>query len=169
MLDLWPQAETPGVSHFGAYHRPPDGHFSTFLHCWSLPLEPWSWFTLNRILLWYQHTRNVLFCVILVSNWEKFRWQIGSVGQKWKVKLIKIKDVVLGNFTQHKTMQQNSAQLNASYCKFMLLVELLLVASGHSSFPEKHLKMSSGPWTLCTNRFLATGRAESLPSGDNGF
>ena len=27
MLDLWLQAETPGVSHFGAYHRPPDGHF----------------------------------------------------------------------------------------------------------------------------------------------
>ena len=27
MLDLWPQAETPGVAHFGAYHRPPDGHF----------------------------------------------------------------------------------------------------------------------------------------------
>ena len=27
MLDLWPQAETPGVTHFGAYHRPPDGHF----------------------------------------------------------------------------------------------------------------------------------------------
>ena len=25
MLDLWPQAETPGVSHFGAYHRSPDG------------------------------------------------------------------------------------------------------------------------------------------------
>ena len=21
------QAETPGVTHFGAYHRPPDGHF----------------------------------------------------------------------------------------------------------------------------------------------
>ena len=27
MLDLWPQAETPGVTHFGAYHRHPDGHF----------------------------------------------------------------------------------------------------------------------------------------------
>ena len=27
MLDLWPQAETPGVTYFGAYHRPPDGHF----------------------------------------------------------------------------------------------------------------------------------------------
>ena len=27
MLDLIPQAETPGVTHFGAYHRPPDGHF----------------------------------------------------------------------------------------------------------------------------------------------
>ena len=27
MLDLWPQAETPGVTHFGAYHRPLDGHF----------------------------------------------------------------------------------------------------------------------------------------------
>ena len=27
MLDLLPQAETPGVSHFGGYHRPPDGHF----------------------------------------------------------------------------------------------------------------------------------------------
>ena len=27
MLDLWLQAETPGVTHFGAYHRPPDGHF----------------------------------------------------------------------------------------------------------------------------------------------
>ena len=30
MLDLWPQAETPGVTHFGAYHRPPDGHFYLF-------------------------------------------------------------------------------------------------------------------------------------------
>ena len=27
MLDLWPQAEIPGVTHFGANHRPPDGHF----------------------------------------------------------------------------------------------------------------------------------------------
>ena len=27
MLDLWPPAETPGVTHFGAYHRPPDGNF----------------------------------------------------------------------------------------------------------------------------------------------
>ena len=27
MLDLWLQAETPGVTHFGAYHRPPDGDF----------------------------------------------------------------------------------------------------------------------------------------------
>ena len=30
MLDLWPQAETQGVTHFGAYHRPPDGQFSMF-------------------------------------------------------------------------------------------------------------------------------------------
>ena len=30
MLDLWLQAETPGVTHFGAYHRPPDGHFIRF-------------------------------------------------------------------------------------------------------------------------------------------
>ena len=30
MLDLWLQAETPGVTHFGAYHRPPDGHFFPF-------------------------------------------------------------------------------------------------------------------------------------------
>ena len=27
MLMLWPLAVTPGVTHFGAYHRPPDGHF----------------------------------------------------------------------------------------------------------------------------------------------
>ena len=27
MLDLWLQAETNGVTHFGAYNRPPDGHF----------------------------------------------------------------------------------------------------------------------------------------------
>ena len=27
MLDPLPQAETPGVTHFRAYHRPPDGHF----------------------------------------------------------------------------------------------------------------------------------------------
>ena len=27
MLMLMPQAETPGVTHFGAYHRPPDVHF----------------------------------------------------------------------------------------------------------------------------------------------
>ena len=30
MLDLWPQADTPGVTHFGAYHRPPDCHFYFF-------------------------------------------------------------------------------------------------------------------------------------------
>ena len=30
MLDLRLQAETPGVTHFGAYHRPPDGHFFQF-------------------------------------------------------------------------------------------------------------------------------------------
>ena len=30
MLDLWLQPETPGVTHFGAYHRPPDGHFFTY-------------------------------------------------------------------------------------------------------------------------------------------
>ena len=29
----------------------------------------------------------------------------------------------------------------------------------HTSFPERYLKMSSGPWTLCTNRFLPTGQA----------
>ena len=42
MLDLWLQAETPGVTHFGAYHRPPDGHFwvntgekqTHHSHCW---------------------------------------------------------------------------------------------------------------------------------------
>ena len=27
MLDLWLQAEIPGVTHLGAYHCPPDGHF----------------------------------------------------------------------------------------------------------------------------------------------
>ena len=27
MLDIWPQAETSRVTHFGAYHRPPDGNF----------------------------------------------------------------------------------------------------------------------------------------------
>ena len=31
MLDLWLQAETPGVTHFGAYIRPPDGHFLLFI------------------------------------------------------------------------------------------------------------------------------------------
>ena len=25
--DQWLQTETPGVTHFGAYIRPPDGHF----------------------------------------------------------------------------------------------------------------------------------------------
>ena len=25
--DQWLQTETPGVTHFGAYNRPPDGHF----------------------------------------------------------------------------------------------------------------------------------------------
>ena len=30
MLYLWLQAETPEVIHFGAYHRPPDGHFFIF-------------------------------------------------------------------------------------------------------------------------------------------
>ena len=34
MLDIWPQAETAGVTHFGAYHRPPDGHF------WPCPPHP---------------------------------------------------------------------------------------------------------------------------------
>ena len=38
MLDLWLQAETPGVSHFGAYHRPSDGYvfLSSFWDpvCW---------------------------------------------------------------------------------------------------------------------------------------
>ena len=32
MLDLWLQAETPGVTHFGAYHRPPDGQ-SISVYC----------------------------------------------------------------------------------------------------------------------------------------
>ena len=37
MLDLWPRAETPGATHFGAYHRPPDGHFLNIIYwCWSL-------------------------------------------------------------------------------------------------------------------------------------
>ena len=27
MMDLWLQAETTGVTHFGAYNRPQDGHF----------------------------------------------------------------------------------------------------------------------------------------------
>ena len=36
MLYLWLQAETQGVTHFGAYHRPPDGHFFIFVFlCWS--------------------------------------------------------------------------------------------------------------------------------------
>ena len=33
MLDLWLKAEAPGVTHFGAYHRPPDGHFC-FIYIW---------------------------------------------------------------------------------------------------------------------------------------
>ena len=74
----------------------------------------------NEILLYHQQTRNVLSCVILVSNWDKFWWQIRLGGQKWKVKLIKIKDAVLTNFTQHNAMPQKSAQLCASYCNFML-------------------------------------------------
>ena len=31
MMDLWLQAETTGVTHFGAYNRPPDGHFFTWI------------------------------------------------------------------------------------------------------------------------------------------
>ena len=31
MLMLMPQAETPGVTHFGAYHRPPDVHCFVFV------------------------------------------------------------------------------------------------------------------------------------------
>ena len=27
MLDILLKAEKPGITHFGAYHRPPDGHF----------------------------------------------------------------------------------------------------------------------------------------------
>ena len=37
MLDLWPQAETPGVTHFGAYHRLPDGHFLSDSVGWPDP------------------------------------------------------------------------------------------------------------------------------------
>ena len=41
MLDLWPQAETPGVTHFGAYNRPPDGHF--FLRHDAHSVDPKCW------------------------------------------------------------------------------------------------------------------------------
>ena len=40
MLDIWPQAETPGLTHFGAYHRHLDGNFSH---------DP-SWYLLYSIL-----------------------------------------------------------------------------------------------------------------------
>ena len=32
--DQWLQTETPGVTHFGAYNRPPDGHFFFFKGVW---------------------------------------------------------------------------------------------------------------------------------------
>ena len=35
MLDLLLQAETPGVTHFGAYHRPPDGHLLSALELFT--------------------------------------------------------------------------------------------------------------------------------------
>ena len=35
---LWPQSVTPGVIHFGAYHRPPDGHFFPIIGQYSVKL-----------------------------------------------------------------------------------------------------------------------------------
>ena len=39
LMMIWQLAVTPGVKHFGAYHRPPDGHF--FLETVSV-LKQWS-------------------------------------------------------------------------------------------------------------------------------
>ena len=49
ILVLGPQAETPGVTHFGAYHRPPDGHF---LIIWLIQMElkdPERYYIINLI------------------------------------------------------------------------------------------------------------------------
>ena len=41
------QAETPGGTHFGTYHRPPDGHFFLWLKCHIL--EMWCWYFFRSI------------------------------------------------------------------------------------------------------------------------
>ena len=44
------QAETPGVTHFGAYHRPPDGHFLELSHPPIYSLFPGWWLSSEKYL-----------------------------------------------------------------------------------------------------------------------
>ena len=48
MLDLWLQAETTGVAHFGAYNRPPDGHF---FRLWTWVEEVSQETTMTRLVM----------------------------------------------------------------------------------------------------------------------
>ena len=49
MLMLWSQAVTPGLTHFGAHHRPPDSHFCRS-HCHNRHPLLWA--------LWLSSTKN---------------------------------------------------------------------------------------------------------------
>ena len=59
MLILWPQAVTPGLTHFGAHHRPPDSHFCRS-HCHKR--RPLFW------ALWLSSVLNHKWGTILISS-----------------------------------------------------------------------------------------------------
>ena len=66
MLSLWPRAETPGVSHFGAYHPPPDGHFST-MHCF----KPAEWIPYIAIYLSLPSECRYMACRLTSNTFAK--------------------------------------------------------------------------------------------------
>ena len=81
MLDLWPQAETPGVTHFGAYHRPLDGYFFIHWRLWN-----WSIFFLNantdgQILLQNHHVnfKRQLYGKLLLKGCIEFNDQRAGI------------------------------------------------------------------------------------------
>ena len=65
MLDLWPQAETPGATHFGAYRRHPEG-------CFLAPKELLLWWCPRTGPATFWDFKHLCYYIYCHFNWQ---WQ----------------------------------------------------------------------------------------------
>ena len=75
--DTWLQAETPGVTHFGAYHRPPDGHFYCHCHCFCIC-------HCHCHCLFFVRSCLLITLITCLKGLKSLRVLFGCVFQKWQ-------------------------------------------------------------------------------------